>query len=189
MAKQLKEIKGFEGLYSIDEDANIMSIDRFIVDKNNRKVKINGLKKKKTLNTDGYEVVALFKNNKQHLFYVHRLIAEHFIENKNNLPCINHINGIKNDNNISNLEWCSYSENNYHAYKKLSKEGYWKNKFNSHPKRKNIYQFDLSGNKIGEYESISECARQLGLSRESIRDNVKGKIKTILAKYTFKNKI
>jgi hypothetical protein len=189
MAKQTKQIKGFEGLYSIDENGNILSIDRFIVDKNNRKVRINGLKKKKTLNADGYEVVSLFKNNKQNLFYVHRLIAENFIENPNNLPCINHINGIKNDNKISNLEWCSYSENNFHAYKELSKVGFWKDKFNSHPKNKNIIQFDLNGNKIKEYQSISECARQIGLRRETIRDNIKGKIKIILGQYTFKTKI
>lgn len=48
---------------------------------------------------------------------VHRLVAETFISNPNNYPCVNHINGNKKDNHVDNLEWCSYSQNTLHAYK------------------------------------------------------------------------
>jgi hypothetical protein len=54
--------------------------------------------------------------NKTKSFRVHRLVAIAFIPNPNNYPCVNHINGDKKDNNVDNLEWCSYSYNTLHAY-------------------------------------------------------------------------
>lgn len=64
----------------------------------------------------GYERVTLSKNNKRKLFPVHRLVAIAFIPNPENKPCINHKNGVKTDNMVENLEWCTYSENTLHAY-------------------------------------------------------------------------
>jgi hypothetical protein len=64
----------------------------------------------------GYWKIILFSKNIQKSYYVHRLIAQAFIPNPNNMPCVNHINGIKTDNSISNLEWCTRSENIRHAY-------------------------------------------------------------------------
>lgn len=64
----------------------------------------------------GYERVALSKNNKRKFFPVHRLVAIAFIPNPENKPCINHKNGVKTDNMVENLEWCTYSENTLHAY-------------------------------------------------------------------------
>jgi hypothetical protein len=61
----------------------------------------------------GYKRVQIF--NKQ--YYVHRLVAQAFVPNPENKPCVNHINGNKLDNRAENLEWCTYSENNAHAYK------------------------------------------------------------------------
>ncbi len=183
-----KDIIGYEGNYKVYIDSTIQSIERTIIRSNGTTLKVRSRLKKKTINTDGYEVVSLFKNNKQNLLYVHRLVAEHFIDNPKNHPCINHINGIKNDNSISNLEWCTYSENNFHAYSKLNKVGYWKDKISMNGCCKIVIQYDLNGNKISEYNSITECAKTLGLRRETIRDNIKGKIKIILGKYKFETK-
>jgi hypothetical protein len=65
----------------------------------------------------GYYVVALHKDNNQKTFNVHRLVAESFLNNVDNKLFVNHINGIKTDNNITNLEWCTAKENNIHAHK------------------------------------------------------------------------
>ena len=70
---------------------------------------------KPTLKKTGYYYVSLSKNNTKPKFDVHRLVAITFLENINNYNCINHIDGDKCNNNVSNLEWCSYSYNAKHA--------------------------------------------------------------------------
>ena len=69
----------------------------------------------------GYLRVSLSKNSKVTRFQIHRLVANAFYWNYLNKKCVNHINGIKTDNNKDNLEWCSYSENERHSYDFLGK--------------------------------------------------------------------
>jgi len=73
--------------------------------------------RKPQLNVRGYYCFQLRKNNKYVGKELHRLLAETFIDNTLNLPCVNHIDGVKTNNSLENLEWCSYSENLVHAYK------------------------------------------------------------------------
>jgi hypothetical protein len=65
----------------------------------------------------GYYTVGLWHNMKHKKMYIHRLVAMTYLENNNNLACVNHIDGDKLNNNITNLEWCSASDNNRHAHK------------------------------------------------------------------------
>ena len=90
-------------------------------------------------------------------FKGHRLVAEYFIDNPNDYPIVNHIDGDKANNHIENLEWCTYSQNNIHAYK---------NGLNRSKKK----QCTINGI---DYESITEAANQLGVSRATIQSWLK----------------
>ena len=99
----MKIIKGFEG-YSIDENGNIYT------NKTNRNLK-------QSINKSGYNVVGLYKNKTNKTVYVHRIVAENYLPNPENKPQVNHINGIKTDNRLQNLEWATCSENTKHSFK------------------------------------------------------------------------
>ena len=103
-----KDIKGYEGLYRVSNSGEIYSIR-----KNNKKI----LKMKHWLDKDGYHTVKLCKNKKQKQYRVHRLVAEMFVENTNNLPQVNHLDGNKDNNNVLNLEWITLRNNIIHGYK------------------------------------------------------------------------
>ena len=97
-------IKNYEGIYSIDPTGKVYS------DK-------NGLELKQSLTTTGYYRVNLNNKDGGKTHKVHRLIALHFIPNPDNYKCVNHIDGNKLNNNVLNLEWCTYTHNNRHARK------------------------------------------------------------------------
>lgn len=99
------DIPEMEG-YKIDEFGNIFSFKRYK----------EGKKKSPYVDKDGYYCVSLMLNGKAKGLKVHRLVAITFIENSNNLPQVNHKDGNKMNNHVSNLEWCSNIENQRHAW-------------------------------------------------------------------------
>lgn len=92
------DIKGWEN-YQITDDGRVWSKKNNIYLSTNRK------------DGNGYPQVAFYKEGKQFPINIHRLVAEAFIPNPENKPCIDHINGCKTDNRVENLRWCSYKEN------------------------------------------------------------------------------
>lgn len=108
------QIKNYEGLYEVSNTGYVRSIRK------NRLIEC-------CLSTKGYRRVCLCKGDARNFKSVHRLVAEAFIPNPDNLPQVNHKDGNKFNNNVENLEWCNNSQNQKHAYdnglkkKKLSK--------------------------------------------------------------------
>ena len=76
----------------------------------------NGKKLKSFNNGEGYLFLTIYHNKTRKAFYIHRIVAECYIPNPNNLPEVNHNDGNKSNNNISNLYWCTTSQNIKHAY-------------------------------------------------------------------------
>jgi hypothetical protein len=101
-----KDIEGYEGYYQVSNFGRVKSLNVF------------GKEKHRKLQTDknGYLVIGLRKLGKEKNCKVHRLVALTFIPNSNNKKTINHIDGVKTNNQVSNLEWATYSENMTHAF-------------------------------------------------------------------------
>lgn len=172
-----KDIKGYEGYYQISNLGNIKGLNRTIENKSviGGKYKIKEKNKSQTISKTGYYICALYKNGKGRTFKVHRLIAEAFIDNIDNLPIINHKDGNKLNNSIDNLEWCDYSHNNKEAYKQGLKEKNlkWIVECNKR-KRKKVNQYDLNNNFIKQYKSIQEAESQTKVHHINIIKVCKG---------------
>lgn len=107
------------------------------------------------INRRGYQFVTLYKENKQYYPAIHRLVAEAFIPNSDNLPQVNHIDGNKCNNNMNNLEWCTQIENIRHADRTgLS---------NHRGTIKAVEQLDLNGNVINKFEALVDAGKYLGI--------------------------
>ena len=125
--------------------------------------------------TNGYYTVSLCENGKQKSYYIHRLIANNFLKNKNNYKEINHKDGNKYNNCIDNLEWCSRSDNIKHAYKNelIPKKYGIDNKLSKKIKQTNL----ITGNVI-LWNSMMDAKRKMGYSTGSICMACKGELKT-----------
>lgn len=101
-------------------------------------------------------------NGKTHKKYIHRLMAEVFLDNTNMYPEVNHKDGNKHNNNLDNLEWVTKSENSKHAYKL------------GLCKTVAVEQYDLEGNLLATYSSIADAERKTGICNPNITKVLKG---------------
>lgn len=115
-----KPVVGYEGLYEVSNFGNVRSLDRKVM-KGHYLISKKGQDLKLHIDKYGYQFVQLRKSidgkSKKENIKVHRLVAKAFISNPLNKDFVNHINGLKTDNSSVNLEWCTSSENNKHAYR------------------------------------------------------------------------
>ncbi|MBC7383026.1 MAG: HNH endonuclease [Bacteroidia bacterium] len=123
-----KSVVGFEGIYEVSSHGRIRSLDRQITDGRTEK----GIRLRKgVLLRQGkaiYINVALSKNKVKTTYLTHRIVATAFLSNIENKPCVNHKDSNKHNNNVSNLEWCTQSENITHSFSDGKRVPYWTGK-------------------------------------------------------------
>lgn len=173
MGKTFYDIKDYEGLYQINSDGLVKSLAK-------RGGKLHDCILK-PISQNGYHRVCLSKNGKKSYFFIHRLIALYFIPNPENKPFINHKNGVRNDNRIENLEWCTHSENIIHSFRVLGQNHNLRGKLGKDAPGFGISRLpNLPTRRIKcdtldmEFPSITQAVRLLGLSSGNISAICKG---------------
>ena len=158
-----KDIKGYEGKYQVSNLGRVKSL-------NYRRM---GFEKILSPGLDGrgYKMAPLTICGKTKLLKIHRLVAETFIPNHNNYPCVNHIDGDKTNNNVDNLEWCTQKYNVQHAYV---------SNLITQVKPAHCNELDMN------FRSMNECARYFDCHFNQIRDVLNGRFKKLHKKYTFR---
>ena len=164
-----KEIEGFNKRYFISNKGKIRSEYTYRYNKRTKKVEkvVRTKFLKQTTDRQGYKVVSLYNNNFKKTYKVHRLVANAFILNLNNLLVVNHIDENKINNDVTNLEWCTQKDNVLHSIHKLLQ------------KRKII----RSDGKV--FNSITQAMKEMKLKSNHISDVCNGKRKST-GGYTFK---
>lgn len=108
-------------------DKHLKAVNNFSnykIDENGRVFNTQGKEIKQTINRNGYSMVVLSNNGRAKNCSVHRLVAEAYIPNPENKPEVNHKDSNRKNNSVSNLEWCTHSENMKHGYKYGFKQSY-----------------------------------------------------------------
>ncbi len=160
-----REVKGYEGLYDVSNIGNVRSLNW----RHSGKTRNLFLK----THRDGYKQVELFKDGKKQMLCVHRIVAEAFLDNPENLPQVNHKNYDRSDNSVANLEWCSASDNCKHEWGNPKR----KHRVSTHPKRA-ITQLSLSMIPIREWVDCLEIKKTCGMNQTSIWECCDKKRKT-----------
>lgn len=164
-----KPIKNYENIYEISNYGKVRRIS-YDSKQNKNQYKLPYYIKPR-LDKDGYLRYTLCKNGKNKQYFVHRLVAQMFISNPNNLPCVNHKDGNKENNCVYNLEFCSIRDNNLHALRTGLRD------MKNNKLSKQVEQYDMNGNLINIFKSANDAKRITGMSQGHISECCRGEIK------------
>lgn len=171
-----KDISGYEGLYQISDDGRIWSCERIVIRSSGEPNIIRGKLLSTNRKDGGYYTVSLTDINHRIISYtLHRLVALAFIPNPENKPEVNHIDGDKSNNSVSNLEWCTRIENQHHAIiNGLTPSGQYSHmkKMSDAALKKNCKPILCVNNNI-KYPSRQAAARSLHLNADYILNSIR----------------
>ena len=122
------EVPGYEGIYYIEPNGNVYSMDKIVKCKDGKIRFYEGKLIKSSDNGNGYYYVNLRENGNQKNYLVHRLVALTYLDNPNNYPCVNHKDCNPQNNDLNNLEWCTQEYNNQSINKTINFGGVYYNK-------------------------------------------------------------
>lgn len=168
-----KDIEGYEGKYQVSNCGRVKSLGRFV----EKKGQLPAYLRERILSPHilkGYKMVCLYSNNKGKTFSVHRLIANAFIPNPNNLPHIDHINTIRTDNRIENLRWVNRSMNMMNEITHKKRSEYWKEKTKKggnvwvERKKRKVIALDEKYNIVHTFNTITEAATFINRNHANI---------------------
>lgn len=150
----------------VEEWRAIEGFENYEVSNLGRVRRVEYVKQREDFN--GYPIVSLYKDGKVKTLKVHRLVAQAFIQNPNNLPQVNHIDEVKTHNNVTNLEWCSQQYNNS-----------WGTRLDRIAAKhcKPIQQLSINGTLIEEFDSTYDAQAKLGIHNSNICACLKGRRK------------
>lgn len=158
------DIEGYEKSYQINKNGQIRTL------KNSPKRRKFDLLKPQINKKNGYVYQMLYKNGKQKLWRLHRLVAQTFIPNPNNYPQVNHKDGNKQNNCVENLEWCTQEQNMQHAFEMGLEKPSDKQKRavaeTNKAKRKAVVLKHETITQV--FESISKASEETGFSMTAI---------------------
>lgn len=165
-----KDIEGFEDIYQISNLGRLRSKDRYVKINGNGVKFVSGKILKPTVCTNKYLEAHLHKDGKRVIKLIHRLVAEAFMPNHDNLPEVNHKDENPQNNNVENLEWCTskYNANYGTRNQRMVKDKYLKP----------VIMMNKDGNEIKRFKSLGEVTRETGFDISSIIRVCKGRQNT-----------
>ena len=169
MTEEWRDIEGYEGIYQVSNLGRVRSLDHKARHRsrtgNEFEVTYKGRIRKQVPNENGYSIVMVKNGGKSRALKVHRLVAQAFIPNPDNLPIINHKDENPSNNHVENLEWCDNKYNSDYGTARVRTNAWIRENIN-----KKIGKFDKDGNLLATFESIDAAAKELGTSCSSISE-------------------
>ena len=164
-----KPVVGYKGLYSVSSLGRVRSEDRYVYHSQGYIRFCKGVYLKEQLDKDGYLRVWLYKDGKSRKRPIHRLVAEAFIPNPDNLPMINHKSEIRTQNNVENLEYCDakYNSNYGNCLERRGKS-----------RSRQVNQYTLEGKFVQTFDSINDAANHIKVNPSMISMVLHGRYQT-----------